>query len=131
MEQRRGQESPKAEWKAIERGWCLGDEEFRAELLEQVRQLRGDHYGPELRQADEAHALGIMRDEFKARGWTDTDLSQLAKGEEDKVEIAWRLRQQTSMTLKWIAGKLRMGSWTYLSNLLVLKRKESEKNRSV
>ena len=37
MEQRRRQESPEAEWKAIERGWCLGDEEFRAELLAQVR----------------------------------------------------------------------------------------------
>ena len=125
MEQRRGQESPKAEWKAIERGWCLGEEEFRAELLEQVRQLRGDHYGPELRQADEAHALGILRDGLKARGWQDTDLSQLAKGEEGKVEIAGRLRQQTTMSLKWIAQQLHMGSWTHLSNLLAQKRKEN------
>ena len=28
------------------------------------------------------------------------------------------LRQQTTMTLKWIAQRLHMGSWTYVSNLL-------------
>ena len=30
MEHRRQQESAKSDWRAIERGWCLGDEEFRA-----------------------------------------------------------------------------------------------------
>ena len=28
------------------------------------------------------------------------------------------LRQQTTMTLKWIAQRLHTGSWTYVSNLL-------------
>ena len=68
MERRRKEDSPEAEWKAIERGWCLGDEEFRAELLAQVRELRADHYGEELRQADEEHALAILKRELKARG---------------------------------------------------------------
>ena len=53
MEHRRQQESPETDWKAIERGWCLASEEFKAELLAQVGQLRGDHYGEELRQADQ------------------------------------------------------------------------------
>jgi len=33
MEHRREQETSKKDWKAIERGWCLGDDEFKAELL--------------------------------------------------------------------------------------------------
>ena len=49
MEHRRKQETPKTDWQAIERGWCLGDDEFKAELLAQVREQRGDHYGEELR----------------------------------------------------------------------------------
>ena len=32
MEQRRGEERSE-QWKAVRRGWCLGDEEFRKELL--------------------------------------------------------------------------------------------------
>lgn len=131
MEQRRKQESPEADWKAIEHGWCLGDEEFKAQLLAQVRQLRGDHYGPELRQADQAHALALLQKELRARNWNDADLARRRKGDLEKVEIAWGLRQQTSMTLKWIAQKLHMGSWTYLSNLLAIKRKENENNKSV
>ena len=31
---------------------------------------------------------------------------------------ARRLRRETTMTLKWIAQRLQMGSWTYVSNLV-------------
>ncbi len=34
--------------------------EFRHELLAQVSRLRGGHYGEELRQADEAHAVALL-----------------------------------------------------------------------
>jgi hypothetical protein len=34
------------------------------------------------------------------------------------VAVARRLRQETTMSLKWIAQRLQMGSWTYVSNLL-------------
>jgi hypothetical protein len=34
------------------------------------------------------------------------------------VELARRLRTETTMTLRWIAERLQMGSWTYVSNLL-------------
>jgi hypothetical protein len=36
-----------------------------------------------------------------------------------------RLRQQSAMSLKWIAERLRMGAWTDVSNLLVQQRKKS------
>jgi len=32
--------------------------------------------------------------------------------------LARRLRQETIMSLRWIAQRLQMGSWTYVSNLL-------------
>ena len=35
-EQRRGQEEPQA-WRSVRRGWCMGDEQFRNELPEQMR----------------------------------------------------------------------------------------------
>ena len=36
----------------------------------------------------------------------------------NKIRIARLLRNQTTMTLKWIAHRLNMGVWTYLSNRL-------------
>jgi hypothetical protein len=32
--------------------------------------------------------------------------------------LARRLRQETTMSLKWIAARLQMGTWSYVSNLL-------------
>jgi hypothetical protein len=91
----------------------------------------GDHYGEELRQADEVHALALLQKGLKARRWKEADLAERPKGDPEKLDIAWRLRQETTMTLKWIAQKLHTGSWTYLSNLLVLKRKENGENKNV
>ena len=42
MEERRAQETGR-EWRAIRRGWCLGDEGFRRELLQQIDGRMGEH----------------------------------------------------------------------------------------
>ena len=57
-----------------------------------------------------------------ALGWTEMGLSSRRKGDKGKVKLARRLRAETTMTLRWIAGRLRMGSWTHVSNLLHEKR---------
>jgi len=127
MQERQRQESPKADWKAVERGWCLGDKDFKTELLEQMHGQRGDHYGPELREADALHDEKLLRAELERRGWAQSELSRRRKGDPQKVAIAWRLRQQTTMSLKWIAQRLHMGTWTHVSNCLVQRRKQAEK----
>ena len=127
MEHRRHQENPKTDWHAVERGWFLGDKEFRDQLLVQMRRNRRDHYGPELRQADLVHAERVLKEQLRRRGWSDAELSRRRKGDPQKVEIASQLRARTTMTLKWIAQRLKMGAWTHLSNCLVQKRKHDEK----
>jgi len=44
-------------------------------------------------------------------------------GDPEKVKMAWRLRHESTMTLKWIAQRLHMGSWTHVSNCLAMKAK--------
>ena len=127
MERRRSEKNPKTDWKAVERSWCLGDKAFKEELLAQMRKSRKDHYGAELRQADEVHAERLLRAELRRRGWTERDLEQRSKGDPAKVELAWRLRRETTMTLKWIAARLKMGTWTYVSNCLVARRKDEKR----
>gem|GEM_PF-2217389 len=46
------------------------------------------------------------------------ELALQPKGHKVKVAIAKRLRKETTMTLKWIAQRLQMGSWTDVFNLL-------------
>ena len=49
----------------------------------------------------------------------EADLDRRRKGDPGKAAMARRLRQQTTMSLKWIARRLKMGTWTYVSNCLV------------
>jgi hypothetical protein len=127
MEVRRRQETGNAEWKTIERGWYLGDQAFKQELLAQMRASRGDHYGLELREADEVHAEKLVKAELRRRHWPEGELARRRKGDPQKVEIAWRLRRETPMTLKWIAARLNMGVWTSVSNALARKRSKDQK----
>ena len=61
---------------------------------------------------------------MKRIGWTAEDLKRRRKGDTKKVRIAQRLRAETTMTLKWIAGELQMRAWTHVSDLLSRQRRK-------
>ena len=113
LTEERRREDLGAEFKPVERGWCLGSEEFRQELLEAAAgQMGASHTGAERREAQEAKAKRMIREELKRMGWDTRTLRQVGKGDKRKVRLAARLRKETTMSLKWIAQHLEMGSWT-------------------
>ena len=113
MEQRRQAEDPQ-QWQALRRGWCFGEEPFRAELLEQMSGKMGAHHGGvERSETAEASAQRMLREELKRRGWEAAKQERLAKGDAEKIKIARRLRRETTMTWSWIAGHLHMGAVGY------------------
>jgi len=123
LEGRRAAEDGRA-YKTIRRGWCFGEKAFRQELLEQMAGRAGEHhYAEERQETEEVKAQGIVTAELRRLGWGEDELSRRRKGDEEKVRIAGRLRAETTMTLKWIAGRLQMGAWTHVSNLLSATRK--------
>ncbi|HWY76013.1 MAG TPA: transposase [Verrucomicrobiae bacterium] len=118
MEMRRAADSD-ADWKPVRRGWYLGSKQFRKELLRQMRGGRGsDHAGLEQRESEEAWAEELVSQELKRRGWDSGELARRRKGDPEKVKIARRLREETTMTLNWIANRLNMGAVGSLANLL-------------
>jgi putative transposase len=126
MEERRQLDEPE-EFGDIRRGWCLGDDEFRQELLAQMSGKVGqNHYGRERAESDLARAESVLAAELTKLGWSEADLKSRKKGDPAKVEIAGRLRRETTMTLRWIAIRLTMGSVAYLNNRLYLARKQEK-----
>ena len=122
MEERRGLDDPET-FKTVRRGWYLGDQAFREELVEQMSERMGaEHYGEERRETDEQKAERIVIEELKRRGWKESELGLRPKGDKVKIALAKRLRKETTKPLKWIALRLQMGSWTYVSNLLAAQR---------
>ena len=101
------------------RGWCLGSEEFRQELLAQVSELATPKDGgEEVRRSALAKAQRIAQEELDALGWAAPDLQARRKSDPHNVRIAARLRRETTMTLEWIADRLSMGAATHVASLL-------------
>jgi putative transposase len=118
LEERRGAEEG-SDYKAIRRGWFLGNEVFRRELLEAVSAKSGKwHYGEELKESAEEKAERIVAEELRRRKWDASTLGARRKGDKEKTKIAQRLRKESTMTLEWIARRLQMGTKTYLTHLL-------------
>ena len=101
------------------RGWCLGSQQFRQELLQQISQTQGSKFaGAELKEAGQHKALRVLSEELERRHWSSGDLDQRSKADLQKLQIARRLRAETTVSYKWIAQHLVMGAAGYLSNCL-------------
>src|SRR6202012_346624 len=74
------------DYKPLRRGWCLGPDTFRKELLEQMQERVGaEHYGAERHETTEARAENLLQSELKRRKWQVGDLSRRLKGDRGKV----------------------------------------------
>ncbi len=111
----------------IRSGWRFGAEDFLARLLDRVEVKTDErHRAAERSETDEEKAQRIVNAALTRRGWGEAELRARRKSDPDKVAIAWQLRSETAMSLKWIAARLQMGSWTHVSNLLRRKSVKSE-----
>ena len=118
VEQRRAAETG-ADWQKLRRGWLHGAAEFRERVLARAHGQTGESHAASYRhETSETHAERIVREELQRRGWDAAELRCRRKGDAGKVQIARRLRQESTMSLKWIAARLEMGTWTYVSNRL-------------
>jgi hypothetical protein len=112
MAQRQELDRSNEDWKRLRRGWCLGPKEFREELLEMIEEQKGQqHYGEEIREKDEQRAARLIAGAMRKWHWKRAELKARRKGDRRKVELARRLREETTMTWQWIAERLVMGHW--------------------
>ena len=97
VEERSRRDEP-GDWKGG--GWCLGDEEFRQELLAQMESKLGRHHGgAERQETATARAERILAAELQRRGWAAEQLAGRRKGDREKVKMARRLRGGTTTCL--------------------------------
>jgi REP-associated tyrosine transposase len=103
----------------VRRNWRIGAEDFRDWLADKLsRRGRKGERASERSETDAALAERLVGEALTALRWREIDLAKHPKGHQLKVKIAQQLRAQTPMTHQWIADRLRMGSGSYVSNLL-------------
>jgi hypothetical protein len=111
---------PSDAWALLRRGWRMGSDAFRAELVQLLRQTRGNSAEPGRFLAQEQADL-IVREELARLGWKEAELARRPKGDPEKIRIARRLRAETTASLRWVAARLHMGAWTSAANALYRK----------
>ncbi|MEK7676139.1 MAG: transposase [Verrucomicrobiota bacterium] len=123
MEKRKQEEQnlENGDWKQLRHGWCWGEKTFREHLLEVIGEQQGEqHHGEEIGESVVQKAERLLRGHLAGAGWTEEQLAQSRKGDRVKVGIAAQLRAETTMSWKWIAGRLHMGHWRTAANAVRL-----------
>jgi len=111
MEARRAEETDEQALQPLRRGWCLGSEAFKQQMLEQMEGRMGEHHSGALRQQSaQVKAERIIAEELRRLGWKESDLASRRKSDPGKLALAARLRKETTLPLKWIAGRVRLGT---------------------
>ena len=104
---------------SMRRGWKLGAEDFRDWLADKLaRRGRKGERARERSETDTALAERMVVEALAKVRWREMDLAIQPKGHRVKIKIAQQLRRQTPMSRQWIADRLKMGSPSYVSNLL-------------
>ncbi|HEV2208654.1 MAG TPA: hypothetical protein VG167_07750 [Verrucomicrobiae bacterium] len=71
----------------------------------------GQHHCGELHlRSAQAKAERIITEELQRRGWEQKDLSGRPKSDPEKLEVAARLRRETTLSIKASAARVGLGS---------------------
>jgi hypothetical protein len=122
------------EWKALRRGWYVGDEGFAKKLEEHLEKgmkgrRRESHSGEAKSAHDETAAEGELQRAFRALGLEEGAMERLPKGTAEKVVLAWWLRRRTTVSLRWVSERLGMGHYTRVTQAIY--RTEHQPGRKI
>jgi hypothetical protein len=105
------------QWKALRRGWYVGGESFAEKLKLRLRKAAGgrrreSHSGPARLAHDQAAAERNLERALQVLEMDKKSLELLPKAAPEKVVLAWWLRKNTTVTLRWVSERLGMGHYT-------------------
>jgi hypothetical protein len=126
MERRRLEELDPEALKGMRRGWCLGGEGFRPQMLRRMAGRLGEHHAGELHRASAgAKAEQIIAEELGRQGWQEADLLSRRKQDPVKLELAARLRRETTLSIRAMAARVQLGSSKAANRSLHAHRREA------
>lgn len=122
LEQRAREGSPDEQFKELRRGWLLGSEVFRDRILDRMeKKLGAKRHKIRREESDDDHgarqAERIIKEMVDVMDATEAEILFGRKGDWRKRLIAHRVRQETSVSLGWLARRLEMGSEGHLSRI--------------
>jgi putative transposase len=131
MEARRLEPADEEGLKALRRGWCVGSGDFKQHQLEALEGKVGEHHYGQLRlETALAKAERIIAEELGRLGWREADLVARRKHDPDKIQLAQRLRKETTLSVRQIAERLHLGTPKSASFRLLNSRKQERSDQT-
>jgi putative transposase len=101
-------------YRELERGWCLGDGDFRQKMLDKVEEAtravkRESVSGSAIKEHNENEADKLFAEGISRLGIGHADLAKMAKSAVEKKALAGWLAKHTMASGAWIASRLEMG----------------------
>jgi hypothetical protein len=88
-------------------------------MLKYIEQQKGQwHYGEKLRESAEAKAERLVGEALRVDGVVEEQLKTWKKGHPYKMNLARRLRAETTVTVGWIAERFHRGTRGHRAHLL-------------
>lgn len=108
------------EWveKQLKRGWYIGDELFRDQLVKMIGENSDNLRGQQRRAHDEMEAERLLKQALDVLGLEESKLKAMKSTHSGKQAIAWLLKKRTTVTVVWIAVRLGMGHRTSASRAI-------------
>jgi len=129
-----GRKELEEEWEALRRGWYVGSEGFLEKLQGQLEQVmkgrrRESHSGEAKVAHDEAAAERELQRAFRTLGLDEDAVKRLAKGAAEKAVLAWWVRRRTTVSLRWVSERLKMGHYSRVTQ--AIRRAECRPGRKI
>lgn len=118
-EARRGKEDEKRtdEWREIRKGWYVGDDAFRDQLMDRADQFvrgrrRASYRREGLHLHDEREAVRLLEQAAMQLGVSVSALWSRKQTDPVKQAVAWWVKSRSVVSDDWLSAKLEMGSRT-------------------
>ena len=96
----------------MSKGWVIGSAAFKKGLIGEHREkiARKNLQDPEWQEAQDAFLQTMLRGLLRSAKKTETDAKADRKGAAWKVELAGKMKEQTTATNRWLTARLHLGS---------------------
>lgn len=124
------------EWKELRRGWYVGGDLFRDELMEKadlcVQGYKRESYRHEgMRRHDESEALRLMGQAIKNLQTSLDDIRGRKQSDPIKQAVAWWVKSRSVVGDAWLSEKLNMGARSNIHRAVARYRKESDDVKAI
>ncbi len=131
LQTKAGREELNEQWRAIRRGWYLGEDGFRERLLERAAKIlqagrQATYSGGAKVEHGEGEAERLLRVGLTVLGMEGVDLQAAAKGMAEKQVLAWWLCGRTTVRRRWVSERLGMGDESRVTQAIRRVKKTAE-----